>query len=95
MSFVPVPGMRSTIEPSEGGYIVRIPIRRQVFAMLFLPVWLVGWSFGEVFAARQVLGSALPLAGNAFLLVWLAGWTLGGAFAWSTFLWQVAGREAL
>lgn len=95
MTYEPVPGMRSTIEPSEGGWLVQIPVRRAIFQMLFLPVWLAGWCFGEVFAVRQVFASSLPIAANGFLLVWLVGWTIGGAVAWTTFLWQLAGREEL
>jgi hypothetical protein len=61
--------------------------------MLFLPLWLVGWAFGEVSA----IGTLTSESGNAgtdlFMLVWLTGWTVGGAFAIGILLWLYFGKE--
>jgi hypothetical protein len=62
--------------------------------MLFLIVWLGGWSFGEASAIRE-LSNPGDKAPSAFLAFWLVGWTLGGAFAISAVLWQLAGREVI
>ncbi len=62
--------------------------------MLFLPIWLIGWAFGEVTVITQLLG---PTGGEpvGFLLVWLAGWTVGGVFTLGFFLWMLAGKQVV
>jgi hypothetical protein len=69
---------------------IRIPARRNWFALLFLPIWLTGWFLGELSAVRE-LASQFSL----FLAVWLCGWTLGGLFALATLAWQLRGVEYL
>ena len=71
-----------------------IPARRSWFVLLFLCFWLVGWAFGEVTVARQLL-SPSEKAPDPFLYVWLVGWSLGGVFALVTILWQLAGKEII
>ena len=86
------PASRRSVKSSvPGGVLVAIPAPQRWFAILFLPVWLAGWAFGEVTVARQLIfGSGAP---PVFLLVWLAFWTVGGAFAMAALAWGVAGRE--
>jgi len=80
---------------SEGsdGLQVIIPPRRQIFAMIFLPVWLCGWLFGEVTVIRQLLFGPAPSPPNLFMAFWLVGWTMGGAFVILALLWMLIGRE--
>lgn len=81
---------RSRVQPLVGGIEIVIPSPAG-FTTAFLGVWLCGWSFGEVFATKQVLqGTA-----GAFLYFWLLGWTFGGVFALTTFLWTLFGQERL
>jgi hypothetical protein len=61
--------------------------------MLFLPVWLAGWAFGEITVLRQLLLGPHSGAPDLFMLVWVTGWTLGGGFALATVAWLFAGRE--
>jgi hypothetical protein len=69
---------------------VELVIPSQIgFTTVFIGVWLCGWTFGEVFVTKEVLGGRAPL----FLYIWLLGWTLGGGFALLTFLWALLGRE--
>jgi hypothetical protein len=81
-------------EITTEGFRVIIPARRSWFAILFLLAWLVGWAFGEVNAARELLraGDNTP---SAFMALWLVGWTVGGLFAMGTVLWQLVGREVV
>ncbi|MDS4026800.1 MAG: hypothetical protein RKO25_07440 [Candidatus Contendobacter sp.] len=60
--------------------------------MLFLPIWLVGWAFGEVMATAALLTPGTD-ANKLFLGVWLCMWTLGGFFAIFALAWMIAGRE--
>ena len=92
MPTVPVPAMRTAVSDGPDGLTFVVPSRRQWFAMLFLPVWLVGWLFGEVFAVRGLISGKGP---SLFLLVWLTMWTLGGGLALLGWLWMLAGRERL
>jgi len=62
--------------------------------MLFLSAWLVGWGFGEVMAARELLFGNRS-APDLFLAAWLILWTLGGAAAVYAWLRMLAGREVI
>ncbi len=75
------------------GLEVAIPPRRQFFAIVFLPVWLCGWLFGEVEVIRQLTSHETRSQPDLFLIAWLAGWTVGGGLALLTLLWLLVGRE--
>lgn len=85
---------RFQIVTTSDGLRAIIPARRNLFIMLFLFVWLGGWGVGEVNASRELL-SAKATTSTAFLSFWLVVWTIGGAFAFTTILWQIAGREVI
>lgn len=86
---------RNTVEEFGDSLNFSIPSRKQWFPILFLPLWLAGWAFGEF----SVLGPILAGRGfggpGPFILVWLAGWTAGGAFVLYALLWQLVGRETV
>jgi hypothetical protein len=86
--------MRSIIEETPRGLKVTVPSPRNLFGLLFLPVWLVGWAFGEISALRA-LSSGRGEGPGSFLFVWLAFWSLGGAWALLTFLRMLLGKERL
>ena len=88
MSVVRIPEMKSRIEDGPEGLRFNIPSRRVLFAALFLPVWLVGWCFGEVSAIREISRNLHP-----FMIVWLTGWTIFGPLAAFTWMWNLAGWE--
>ena len=87
---------RATVGETSEGFEISIPARKNPFAIVFLPVWSVGWAFGEVFAVRTLLatpaGSSAPIL---FMVVWLTAWTLGGGFCIYTLLWLLFGREVI
>jgi len=87
---------RAIIEQMGSGLRITIPARTQVFAVIFLPLWLVGWAVGEITATRELISGGHPANGGAlFLTVWLTGRTLGGAWAGYVLLWQLAGKEVI
>lgn len=94
MTRVAVPQMRSLVEETPGGLSISMPAPRHPFALLFLPVWLVGWGFGELSAIRSLLAGTTNEP-RLFLLVWLAFWTLGGGWAALTLLRMLVGKERL
>jgi hypothetical protein len=94
LSRIALSEMRFVIEETPRGLSVTIPTPRNIFALLFLPVWFVGWALGEVSALRSLSGGGGKGPGS-FLLVWLAFWTLGGVWAVLTFLRMLVGKERL
>ena len=89
---VAVPGRRSTTRDTASGFEVIIPTKGNVFLLLFLTAWLVGWAFGAVSASRELLFGRAHEA-SIFLAAWLAMWTFFGGFAIYTWLWMAAGKE--
>jgi hypothetical protein len=99
--------VRSRVTLDEiGGLQITIPAARSLFLVLFLSVWLLGWSVGELAALGTLAAWALGVApglkfGNAggpptpFLLVWLALWTVAGVVVMDVLVWQFRGRETI
>ena len=81
---------RFVVEQTPEGELVRIRARRQVFVLLFLPVWLAGWTFGGVAAITQLAHQF-----NPFLCFWLCGWAVGWVFVTVTLCWMIFGSETL
>lgn len=69
---------------------LRIPPRRQWFAVAFLPVWLILWTLGGVQAIGQLAEDF-----SLFLVVWLCLWAVGLVFVVLTLAMQVAGAETV
>jgi hypothetical protein len=77
-----------------GALEVVIPTMRHLFPMLFLPVWMTGWFFGETSAIHELtMGNANK--NTEFLSVWLIAWTIGGVAACFAWLWNLTGKEIL
>ena len=81
---------RFEIEQGLGGLRIRVPARRNLFALAFLPVWLLGWTFGGIMAFGEFLRTGEP-----FLAIWLCGWAAGEVGAFLTIAWMVAGAELI
>ena len=96
-------GRARTVETSENRIVIREtldglgiynPARRNIVLILFLMLWLTGWSFGEYFALSEILRGG-NVVGSVFLLVWATLWTLGGLVAARVLLWNLFGSERL
>ena len=81
---------RFVIDRSGPVEMIRVKARRQVFVLLFLPVWLTLWTAGGIAAFTQVIHEF-----SLFLCLWLCGWALGWIFAASTVAWMLMGSETL
>jgi hypothetical protein len=88
--YQPVREPRFSVEQTSEGEQIRIKARRQWFAMLFLPVWLTGWTFGGASAVGQILSQF-----EWFLAIWLCFWAAGWVVAAGTLLWMAVGSETL
>ena len=74
----------------DGVEQVRIPMRRNWFVLLFLPIWLTGWTAGGIAAI-----SALFIDFHWFLLLWLCGWVFGWVYAALALAGQLWGAETI
>lgn len=62
--------------------------------MVFLAVWLTGWTFGGISAIRALFTTGFSLP-SIFLLVWIAGWLVAETVFGGIFLYMLAGSERL
>ncbi len=90
MNYVPLGQARYVIEPTRDGEVLTIPAVRNIFVMIFLSVWLAGWTVGGIGAI-----GALLLTFEPFLVFWLMGWALGWLAASSTLAWLYTGKQIL
>jgi hypothetical protein len=83
-------GFRAHLDPPRR--TLRIEYRRRGMGclMLFLCVWLTGWTAGGVFAIAQVLQDGEP-----FLYFWLCGWAVGEVFVAFMLSWFLFGRTVI
>lgn len=86
---------RAAVEVLSDGMLITIKPPKFWPVLIFLFVWLAGWTIGEVFAIRSLLSGGDELVASAFLVIWLLGWSVGGAFAWLMFLFMAFGRERI
>jgi hypothetical protein len=78
--------------PSLSGIELHITAKKEWGSLVFLPVWLVGWTFGGVMAIKWVLHPG-PSTPRAFISLWLLGWGLGEGWAIYQWLWTAFGKE--
>src|SRR5215471_11979231 len=78
--------------PTVSGTELHILAKKDWGSLLFIPVWLAGWTFGGITAMKWVIhpGSSTP---RAFISLWLAGWLLGEVWAVYWWLWTACGKE--
>ncbi|MDN2580296.1 hypothetical protein [Aquibium sp. ELW1220] len=86
---------RITVRKTADGIGVYNPTRRKFGLVVFMLVWLCGWSAGEWFALSEILRPGTPLAIDLFLLVWATAWTLGGLAVLAVVAWNLVGVEKL
>ena len=83
-------GSRVMVYQTVSGTEVQIRALHNGPALVFLPVWLAGWTFGGVVAIGSFVHRPQP-----FLGFWLLGWLMGEVFAASVWSWMAFGREVL
>src|SRR5580658_683677 len=77
---------------SISGIELHIAAKREWSALIFLPIWLVGWTFGGIMAMKSILYPG-PSTPHAFLWLWLMLWALGEAWTIYHWLWTAFGKE--
>jgi hypothetical protein len=86
--YQPLGKERFQVENTFDGEQIRIRAARQVFAMLFLPFWLAGWTVAGVAVISQLVRHLQP-----FLAFWLCGWAVGWVAVSGTLVWMFTGAE--
>ena len=81
---------RARLDLPDGQEEWIIPVRKNWFILLFLPVWLTGWAAGEIAALWQIASRF-----DAFLAIWLTFWTIAGLLVIATLSWQIRRREII
>jgi hypothetical protein len=71
--------------------LVRFRPRRS--GVVFLGIWLTGWTFGGLSAVPAFVNA--DTGSRAFLLLWLSGWALGECGVAVILAWKLFGREEL
>ncbi len=87
------PPTGSRIQDLGDRLIVRFRPRRSWGELVFLAVWLTGWTAGGIAAIGAVLNG--DWNERPFLLVWLCGWAFGESMVTGVIAWQLSGRELL
>jgi hypothetical protein len=86
--FEPVQQARFETQFSDGTEWVVARASRNWLIILFIGIWLIGWTAGGVAVVTKFLQGEAQL----FLAVWLVGWLLGWVFAATWLGWQFSGR---
>src|SRR5712692_10013389 len=73
---------------------IYITARKEWWSLIFLPVWIAGWTFGGIMAMKWILhpGPSTPIA---FISLWLLGWALGEGWAIYQWFWTAFGKEII
>jgi hypothetical protein len=82
---------RFKVESVGGAEQITIRAQRNIFVMLFLPVWLCGWTFGGFAAFTSLWTKGF----QPFLLFWLCGWALGETLVAAILCWMFSGAEVV
>jgi hypothetical protein len=102
---------RFQVESTESGVRITIPSQKNWLIIIFLSIWLAGWSVGGLMAIGTLVigvvatvwgtttGDLQPSAGlfgvSGFMLIWLAGWAIGEFMVLYTILWRTVGKEVI
>ena len=78
--------------PTVSGMELHILAKKDWGSLIFIPVWLVFWTFGGITAMKWVIHPG-PSTPRAFITLWLAGWLLGEVWAIYWWLWSGFGKE--
>lgn len=90
MNYVALGTPRFKILQSVEGESLVIPSQKDILIILFLGVWLGGWTVGGIAAMRQ-----LSVDFHPFLAFWLCGWAIGWGMASFVLSWMLTGRQRL
>lgn len=85
---------RLTSRLTADGYQISIASKKNWWMLLFLPLWLAGWTQGGVLEIRSLLD---PHSGQPalFMVLWLVLWAFAELFVAYAWLWNAFGKEVV
>lgn len=83
----------ANVRQDFNGLYISIPVKKNLFTLLFLMLWVIGWGFAEYHAVTDFINQNYKIDG--FELFWLVGWTIGGLFVIKTILENLFAKEQL
>lgn len=86
---------RFSYHRTSNGLGIEIPAKRNYFILVFMAVWLTGWTVGGIFAGSELFFGGAPIHENLFLLFWMVGWAFGWIMVVYTIMWQLFGYEMI
>ncbi|MBD2329706.1 hypothetical protein [Alkalinema sp. FACHB-956] len=95
MAIIKPRNARALTSLTTNGLQIVIPPQKNLFRLLFLSMWLIGWAIGEFVVATSLIQSPLGVDSVMFSTIWLTGWTIGGGFAIYLWVWNTAGKEII
>jgi hypothetical protein len=90
LSYVPIAQPRFAVETTGDGEQVRVKARAHPILVVFLTIWLAGWTVGGGVVILQLLTEF-----EAFLVVWLCGWATAWVAVAVSLIWMFTGSETL
>jgi len=86
---------KAKIENTLNRLKIIIPSKKNLFALLFGTIWMLGWFIAFVSVLSIILFSTESgdIGINGFSLIWLTGWTIGGIVIATLLLWGYFGQE--
>ncbi|WP_288687945.1 hypothetical protein [uncultured Acinetobacter sp.] len=83
----------ANVRQDFNGLYISIPVKKNLFMLLFFMLWLIGWCFAEYHAVTDFINENYKI--DTFELCWLVGWTIGGLFVMKTILENLFAKEQL
>jgi hypothetical protein len=88
-------GKRTTMVERDNGIAIHIRAPRHLWLLIFLPVWLVPWTFGGISALLVLAAGEAPEGPPGFLALFLCFWLIAEVFALYVMLWMAFGKEVV
>ncbi len=85
-------GKRIELVQEPNGITAQIKTPKYIFLLVFLPIWLIGWTFGGISAIGQIIHGN---EAQGFLMIWLCGWFVGEVLVASIWAWNAFGYEVV
>ena len=78
----------------DEGIEIIVPPKKSGFISGFLVMWMLAWSYGEIFMVGRLVHSNDQNA-DVFMMIWMCAWSIGGFVAVLLWLWNLKGREII
>ena len=78
----------------DQGIEIIVPPKRSVFVSSFLGLWMLAWTYGEIFIIGRLVHGSGQVA-DGFMITGMFAWSIAGFIAVLIWLWNTKGREII